>query len=760
MYPSDVNASVAGARAPRALAVALPAFTSAIFVSAFLLFAIQPMFAKMVLPRLGGSPSVWSVAMCFFQAALLGGYAYAHLLTRYLSLLAAVVVHIGVCLVALVALPIGLAAGWDRPPLDNKEIWLIGLFAVSIGLPFVAVSANSPLLQAWFSRTGHRHAADPYFLYGASNVGSLIALLGYPILFEPFLRLQTQSLSWTIGYVALIALIAACGSLAIVSGQGVTAVIPRGRSETDGEVTWGRRLGWMGYAFIPSALLVALTAHISTDVAAAPFLWVLPLALFLLTFVITFARRPVVSHTLMLLLQPAFVIPLAVLAQWGQTRLWALFLVLNLIGYFVVAMVCHGELVRKRPAASQLTGFYLWMSVGGVLGGVFAGLIAPHVFATVIEYPVLLVASLLARPGALSRPPVRWLRDLAIGALAFGMLSLPLLLFGVNVMGDPRYVIVGVVLFAVLAAVYVKSPSLLTALVLAVFVSALAFQNERQIIETRRGFFGVNKVALSADGRFRLLYHGTTLHGAQKLTNEDGSPVERPEPLTYYHDKGPLYQAIVETRRAHGGLGKVGIIGLGSGSLACWRKPGEAWRYFEIDPIVADIASDPTYFSFLSTCSPDLPIALGDARLTVADEPDGSYDILVVDAFSSDSIPVHLMTREAISMYLSKLAPEGIVAVHISNRNMDLAPALAASAEALGIAALIHEPVAGEPMSLTYKSAARVVVFARDARSVEALSASPDWQVLEPTEGFSEWTDDYSNILGAIMAKHRADGQD
>jgi hypothetical protein len=760
MSSSNIDQGVAGARVTRSLSLALPAFTSAIFVSAFLLFAVQPMFAKMVLPRLGGSPSVWSVAMCFFQAALLIGYAYAHLLTRTLSLMSAVVVHVGISLLALVALPIGLAVGWDRPPLDYTAFWLIGLFAVSIGIPFIAVSANSPLLQVWFSRTGHPHAGDPYFLYGSSNVGSLIALLGYPILFEPFLRLQTQSAAWTAGYVVLIGLIAACGALAIVNAPGATAAPPRARSASTEPASWTRKFSWIGYAFVPSALLVALTAHISTDVAAAPFLWVVPLALFLLTFVITFARRPVIPHTLMLMLQPVVVIPLAILATWGQAQMWALFLVLNLVGYFVVAMVCHGELVRKRPAATHLTGFYLWMSLGGVLGGAFASLVAPHVFSTVIEYPVLLVVSLFARPGAFTTPPSRWMRDLAIGLAAFVVLSLPMVLFGVNVMNSPRDVIVGLALFSVVAAVYLKSPSLLTSLVLAVFLSALLFQSERNGVETRRGFFGVHKVELSPDGRYRLLFHGTTLHGAQRLANEDGPPLEKPEPLTYYHDKGPIYQAIAETRRAHGGFDKVGIIGLGSGSLACWRQPGEAWRYFEIDPIIADIATNPEYFSFLSACSPDLPIVLGDARLTVADEADGSYDMLVVDAFSSDSIPVHLMTREAFEMYLSKLRPDGVIAIHISNRNMDLAPALAAIGKTLGLTALIHEAVNTEPVKLNYKSGARVAVFGRDAEALEAIAALPGWRALEPVAGVAEWTDDYSNILGAIISQMRAEKAD
>jgi hypothetical protein len=513
----------------------------------------------------------------------------------------------------------------------------------------------------------------------------------------------------------------------------------------------------MGYAFIPSALLVALTAHISTDVAAAPFLWVVPLALFLLTFVITFARRPLIPHSLMLLLQPMFVIPLAILATWGQAQMWALFLVLNLVGYFVVAMVCHGELVRKRPAASQLTGFYLWMSVGGVLGGAFASLVAPHVFSTVIEYPVLLAASLLARPGALSVPARRWGRDLGVGVLVFAALAAPYLLFGFNLMVIVQFVLVGALLFATFATVYVKSPSLLFSVVLGAFVAALFCQQDRNTVETRRGFFGVHKVALSKDGRFRLLYHGTTLHGAQRIRDDAGIPVEDLEPLTYYHDEGPLYRAIETARNANAGMARVGVIGLGSGSLACWRKPDEDWRYFEIDPLVVGIATDPEHFSFISKCSPDLPIVLGDARLTVADEADASYDLLVVDAFSSDSIPVHLMTREAIEMYLDKLGPDGLIALHISNRNMDLAPMLAMTAETLGLTALLSEPQNEGFSESAFKFGVRAVILAKDKDTVASLAASPDWAPLMPTDGVAEWTDDYSNILGAILRDIRAD---
>src|SRR6476660_3327116 len=354
---SDLSANDATARTTsgRHLLLLLATFTAAIFVSAALLFMVQPMFTKMVLPRLGGAPSVWSVAIVFFQGALLAGYAYAHWLTRYAPGRASVVIHVVVTIGAVFALPLSIAAGWARPPESGEALWLMGLFTASIGLPFFALAANSPLLQAWFARTDHPAADDPYFLYGASNIGSFLALVSYPSVIEPFVGLKDQAELWSLGFGLFIALLIACGALLWrapdKSAQRAAA------DAADPPPTWRDAAFWVALAAVPSGLLVAVTAHISTDVAAVPLLWVLPLALYLLTFVIVFARRPIIPHRLVVAVQPLFIIGLVAV---------------HLAVFFVNALMCHGELARTRPPPQHLTAFYLWMATGGVVGGIGA----------------------------------------------------------------------------------------------------------------------------------------------------------------------------------------------------------------------------------------------------------------------------------------------------------------------------------------------------------------------------------------------------
>src|SRR6266704_2586549 len=369
-----VSQPTQGATSGRALLLAT--FTAAITLSAALLFMVQPMFTKMVLPRFGGAPSVWSVAIVFFQAALLAGYAYAHWLTRYAGGRVSVTLHLAVMIAAAFALPLSIAAGWDRPPAAAHALWLIGLFTASIGLPFFALAANSPLLQAWFARTDHPAAGDPYFLYAASNVGSFLALVSYPTLIEPFVRLADQARFWSVGFCLLIVLLIACGVLLWRSpGAASTA-----DDVTPARPTWKEAASWVALAAVPAGLLIAVTAHISTDVAAVPLLWVLPLALYLLTFVIAFARRPIIPHWLVVALQPPFVVALVAVIIFDplKTIIWVV--VVHLAVFFVNALMCHGELARTRPPARYLTAFYLCISAGGVIGGVVTALIAPHVF--------------------------------------------------------------------------------------------------------------------------------------------------------------------------------------------------------------------------------------------------------------------------------------------------------------------------------------------------------------------------------------------
>ena len=727
-------------------------FTAAVFTSALLLFAVQPMFTRMVLPRLGGSPSVWSVAMVFFQSMLLAGYAYAHALAKAARPLVTVAVHVALLVVASLTLPLSIASGWGEPPATGEALWLVGLFAVSIGLPFFALSANNPLLQAWFVRTGHRDAADPYFLYAASNLGSFLALLSYPFLIEPLLPLRAQLSFWSVGFYLLVALIAACGFVLLKAAQP-QAVVERAASEAAPPPTW-REIGrWVFLAAVPSGLLVAVTAHISTDVAAAPLLWVVPLSLYLLTWILVFQTRPLLPHRWVMRLQPLAIVALAVVFARGWDQDLTLTLLVHLVAFFVIAMACHGELARRRPHPAHLTGFYLSLSFGGMIGGVFAGLAAPHLFSWIAEYPILLVLAVLCRPidpgegGRGAR--LFWL----LAIVAAVALLIPGAAFrwfpteaGAKTMG-------WIVAAAAVASLALVRDPLKFALAIAVALAVPhVYPPEGGRFESVRSFFGVHKIQETGDGQFRVLMHGTTIHGAQRIRDQSGRPVSgRPEPLTFYHADSPLAQGIRALRQRKGAPLKVAAIGLGTGSLACHRAPGDEWRYFEIDPDVIRIARDPRRFTFLEACAPDLPIVQGDARLTLAREPDGAYDLIIVDAFSSDSIPVHLLTREAMAVYKRKLAPQGAVMMHVSNRHLELASVVAGIAAANGLKTWVNDDEDNEDRDDEYVFSSTVAIAAADEAALGRLTKQSGWEREEPDPDQKTWTDDYSNILGAII---------
>jgi hypothetical protein len=729
-------------------------FTGAVFTSAALLFAVQPLFAKMVLPVLGGSAGVWSVAMVFFQAVLLGGYAYAHALTRWLPLKSAIIVHLCVMAIASLALPLSIAPGWGRPPADGEAIWLLGLFTASIGLPFFALSANGPLLQAWFARTSHAQATNPYVLYAASNVGSFIALFAYPFLIEPISALGWQTQAWTQGFNILIALIAASG-LVLVRTMGEGGTPARAAAADDAEPAPAPRtiLGWIGLSFVPSALLVAVTAHLSTDVAAAPFLWVMPLALFLLTFVLVFRDPPSISQRTMLAIQPFLIAAVAVsIAKPTLFGSLALLVGVHLAAFFVTAMVCHGELASRRPAPRHLTAFYLWMSFGGVLGGIFAGLFAPRVFNWVMEYPLVLVLAVLCRPdasvAAFRKDGIaKLLAVICLIALVpagyFGVPPLPALALGATLaMG-----------FALLGTLAWRDMPIRVALLLALALGVVRiYHHDSGDTRTTRSFFGVHRVIVTEDGRFRLLQHGTTFHGAERLIDAAGRPIEGPpEPLTYYHREGPLAGALFATRERLNRPLRIGVVGLGTGSLACHARPGDEWRYYEIDAEVARIAREE--FSFLRRCTPAAPIVLGDARLTLTEGEQGIYDVLVIDAFSSDSIPVHLLTREAMAIYRRKVGLGGIIVMHISNRHMHLAPVVAAIAAEHGLVTRVNAYASSPNRVADMRLAIIGAVVAERPADLAGLDEARGWKEVD-ARGTRPWTDDYSNVLGAIIAHY------
>jgi spermidine synthase len=729
----------------------LTAFAVAIFVSAALLFAVEPMFTKMVLPRLGGAASVWSVAMVFFQATLLFGYAYAHLLTRYAQGRWSIVIHLASAAAACFALPLHISMGWGRPPQEGEAFWLIELFTVSIGLPFLVLAANGPLLQAWFVRTDHPAAKNPYFLFAASNLGSFLALIAYPSLIEPFVPLSDQTRFWTIGFYVLILLIAACGGLmlrspAMVLGPG-----------TDPRIsippTWRDNALWLTLAAVPSGLLLSVTTYISTDVAAVPLLWVLPLALYLLTFVIAFQTHPLIPHWFVIKSQPIFILCLvAALVVVSITTITYL-IAIHLVVFFVCALACHGELARRRPAPQYLTAFYMWVSAGGLVGGVATGLVAPHVFNWVAEYPLLIVLAVLCRPG-LALPPIRSGQTALLCVLGLAVLVLigftaEVQTLEYNLFGVATGILLG------LTVQYWRAPLPFAAIVAFVFLAG-HYYNENLQARTVRNFFGVLDVEDTADGRFRTLWHGTTAQGSQRIRDDDGNLVTgRPEMISEFFAGAGIAQVFDAVRARVSGPTSVAVIGLGTGTLACSVRPGDTLTYYEIDPDIVRIARNPQFFNFVSECAPHIPIVIGDARLTLADAPDGSYDLIFVDAFLGAAIPTHLLTREAMEIYFRKLKPHGIVAMHVSNRNLELASVVAGIAEANGAIARVYDGGDVEEDADQQKWVPRVAAVARSEKDFGILAHSQYWPIRKSDLNQRVWTDDYSNIFGAVLRNLR-----
>ncbi|RZJ05223.1 MAG: spermidine synthase [Brevundimonas sp.] len=735
-----VTVPVSAARPPTAAL-----FAAAIFASAALVFTVQPMIAKMILPQLGGSPAVWNASMAFFQGALLLGYAYAHLLQKLRSLRLQFAVHLVVLLAAALFLPLAVTQAFGAPPTSNPVPWLLTILAVSVGAPFAALSATAPLLQAWYARSrgDDPTAGSPYAFYAASNLGSMLALLAYPIVIEPLIAVNAQTVAWTVGYAVFGLLIAAVAAQAWTSSARAISRPTQVAAEA-ATITWRDRAIWVALAAAPSSLMLGTTTFISADVASAPFLWVVPLALYLLTFVIAFQTKPLINTDRALLWQGAFVPLAVVLMCMDQTSLWAN-LIAHLGAFFFATLVCHQALAARKPPASKLTEFYLLMSLGGVIGGAFTAFVAPAVFSTVVEYPVVLVLTLLARPFGEGRPTWRhvvWL-VLAIG-LAAAVALTP---------RDPALKFVPV-LFA-LASAGVALLLARRAVLFAVALGALAMQSlfaapdKLQNLHIARSFFGVHRVTTDTvpqlGGAVHLLFHGTTMHGAQPL-----APAFRCQPTNYYAPAGAIGQTYAGVLGA-GPNKTLAVVGLGGGSVATYTRAGDRLRFFEIDPEVERIARNPAYFTYINECAKGrVDVVLGDARLTMASEPVGSYDLIHLDAFTSDTVPTHLLTAEALQLYLDRLKPGGVLLMHISNRNLALEAPVAATAKSLGAVTLMQEyaPPKGTPNLVAAPS--QVMLIARDDRSLAAFAADGRWREAQ-ANGVRPWTDDYTNIVGAIV---------
>jgi hypothetical protein len=821
-------------------------FAITLFVSALLLFLVQPMIGKMVLPLLGGSPAVWNTCMVFFQAALLAGYLYAHGLTRRLGPRTQGLLHALVLLLPLVPLllfgfdAVGLARMWLPPPAEANPIpWLLALLGLTVGLPFLVVATSAPLLQEWFARTGHPAGKDPYFLYAASNLGSMLALLGYPSVVEPNLGLATQGRVWLAGYVVLVLLIWLCGLVMVRARSATAAPEPTAEEATAPPApSLLRRLRWVALAFVPSSLMLGVTTYATTDVAPIPLLWVIPLALYLLSFILVFAQWPPLVDKLLtaavaagmaiyiarlpvivsvppnavnwdptlstfptdwlrgalyavpaVLLGLAFwpavppllhrflvvILPLAVLALavpppyqfvalgW-QVKLdpwWWQGLLLHFLVLFVAAMVCHGELARTRPAPRYLTLFYLCMSVGGVLGGLFNGLLAPLAFDRVVEYPLVIVLACLLLPRldlGFRRGLGYWLDWGVTGAVGlFGALMAVFLLVHAFVTVEfvdrlPDWLQQKIVAYVQDAPAWRKPPDL--------YVEDGRLKRSTAVLYQERNFFGLLRVQETVwDGRtYHNLVHGTTDHGKQIVE----PPGLRGEPISYFHRKGPVGQIFQALRARQKPTYHLAVLGVGTGTLAAYTEPGWSLTLYDIDPAVVRMAWNPRYFTFLTDCEArgvKVNIILGDGRLQIAKAPDASYDILFMDAFTSDAVPVHLITREAIELYKQKLAPDGILVINIANRFITFPPVLGNLAAATGLEAMVAVDE-GDYRADRYGSA--WVVLARDRKAFGTLTeatreegetAGKPWFVPLPPDPESRvgvWTDDYSNILRVL----------
>jgi hypothetical protein len=585
-----------------------------------------------------------------------------------------------------------------------------------------------------------------------------VALLGYLALLEPRLKVAQQSYFWGLGYGLLALLILACGGILLWSFRGGApganppggVAAPETPVLTDAPETLsaGRRLRWVLLAFAPSSLLLGVTTFISTDIAAVPLIWVIPLALYLLTFVLVFARKPPLSQELMVRWQPVAVLPLAVLFLWDLQAEGNLVIPLHLLAFFFMAMVCHGELARSRPSTAHLTEFYLWLSVGGVLGGLFNALVAPLVFNSVVEYPLAIVLACLLRPSLAGKNPlkgVNW-RDLAL-PLGFSLLlALLLLMMKANAGEAGAGVTVVVSCFAALVCYGFAPRPLRFALgVGAIFLAGMLYSNgDFPLLYRERSFFGVLQVRSDNTGQYHFLYHGTTLHGAQNM-----DPQHRREPLTYYITGGPIGQVFNAFMRKPRHK-NVAIIGLGTGSLSGYAWKGQSWTFYEIDPAVARLARDPRYFTFLKDCPATVKVVLGDARLTLAQAPEGRYDLIIFDAVSSDAVPTHLITREAVQLYLKKLAEGGLLMFHISNRYLDLEPVLAHLAQDADLVCLYQDYQVSDAEESSHGSRSVWVVMARSQEDLGDLAADERWTLPATRAGVGLWTDDFSNILRVI----------
>jgi len=734
-------------------------FVAAILAGSFLLFLVQPMVARMALPQLGGAPAVWNSAMLVYQALLLGGYAYAHWIGRVPPRMQATI-HIAVLVIAALWLPIGVIA-MELPGGAEPALWVPWLLVASIGPLFFAISAQAPLLQRWYSIASH--GRDPYALYAASNIGSFGGLIAYPLLVEPNLALKGQSWLWTAGYVLVLLLVAGCASRLPPREEGEPHVAHHTPAPP-----WRRVLHWIVLALVPSGLMLATTTFLTTDIVAVPMLWVLPLGLYLLSFSVAFRDNAVLPEILTKF-APVIILMFGATLMAGHQQLAYINAIIGLLLLFTVSVTLHASMYALRPAPDRLTGFYLAMSVGGALGGVFAGLIAPTLFDWTYEYPLLVLAAGMLSPQIFLLPVIGdfWRHGTRGKTVLIGALVALLVWIGIanpgQLLGE-MHEQVAFVLVAMLGLIAIgRRPAYLAALAGGLILFGGYRSIQLSLTDARtRSYFGVYTVTEYQNEN--QLAHGTTLHGIQL------KGVRSTQPTTYYVPGSGVGQAMQALPDLYGPAARVGVVGLGTGTLACYAKPGQSWRFFEIDPAIVHLARDSGKFTFLSQCAPQTRISIGDARVRLTESQTASLDLLALDAFSSDTVPMHLLTREAFATYGRVLAPNGLLLVHISNRFMALAPVVSAAASDGGWKAvrLSYEPESHfvatprlgggtkvDQVEPEAESASEWIALSHDPKMLDRLVArGGGWRKLGSWPAFQPWTDDYASVVPVLRVLH------
>lgn len=770
-------------------------FSLTLLTSSFLLFLVQPMIGRLMLPSLGGTPAVWNVCMLFFQAALLAGYAWAHYGPPKLGMRNHMMIHLFLLGCVCFCLPMSIMESWEAPVDSSPILWLLGQLTLCVGLPFFVISSSAPLLQRWFSASNPEESdEEPWFLYAISNVGSLAALISYPFVFERVFGLTQQGVFWTIGFILLAAMFACCVWFTLKNAD--PQVLKRSASkEKVLPLGWQQRLRYIGLAAIPSSLMLGVTTMVSTEVGSFPLMWSIPLALYLLTFVFVFARRKVLPHRWMVRCMPLVLLfmPLVTILDLDLGQNPTVMIGIHFSAFFLVAMVCHGELARLKPNVSQLTEFYLMMSIGGVVGGAFNSLVAPIAFNSILEYPLMLVAACFALPSAAEL--LNTLKEKAMGRqTVFGDSKTGLVNessggFNNSIWSGP--VIIGLLLLVAwfvrvqfvtvtgwgVAVISFAVPALVCLVFLgtsprkfALGYAVLAFgfpllNPQRDVEVCDRGFFGVNQVSVIGDHKYHVLINGRTCHGIQKMDEAD-----RPTPLSYYHPDGPVGDIF----RLHGDRqSRVAVVGLGIGSIAAYGHEGQRLDFYEIDPVVCRIAKNTDYFSYLSTAQSDVRIILGDARVKLAanrrafsnltevdfdpgntemDSVSEKYGLIVLDAFGSDAVPIHLLTVEAIQLYLDCLDHDGLLAIHISSKFLDLVPVGAASKEHLGLhGALRRDKPMEKEANETGRTRSTYMIMSRNEGLIESyVENGTGWEPLVSPQNVL-WTDEHANILDVMQ---------